>query len=94
VLAALFTAAIYVVGHLTWSLQLLKEKMPESSGRWLCDVFYVLLPNLDRLNLKLHAVQGITPPPGTVPLAIVYGLGYAVLVLALACLAFERKDFA
>jgi ABC-type transport system involved in multi-copper enzyme maturation permease subunit len=94
VLAALFTAAIYVVGHLTWSLQLLKEKMTDSAGQWLCDVFYVLLPNLDRLNLKTYAVQGIAPQAGTVPLALIYGIGYSVLVLALACLAFERKDFA
>jgi len=94
VLAALFTASIYVVGHLSWSLKLLKEKMPQSFGRWLCDVFYVLLPNLDRLNLKVQAVRGISLEPGTLPLALTYGLGYSVLILALACWAFERKDFA
>ena len=92
VLAASFTASIYIVGHLTWSLQLLKEWIPEGSGRWLCDLFYVLLPNLERLNLKAQAVQGIAPAPGIVPLALLYGVGYSVLVLALACLAFERKE--
>lgn len=94
VLAALFTAAIYVVGHLSWSLKLLKEKMPASFGRWLCDLFYVVLPNLDRLNAKTEAVQGIAIEPATLALALTYGLGYAVLVLALACVAFERKEFA
>jgi len=92
VLAAVFTASIYVVGHLTWSLQLLKERIPEGSGRRLCDLFYVLLPNLERLNLKAQAVQGVAPAPGIVPLALLYGGGYTVLVLALACLAFQRKE--
>ena len=93
VLAALFTASIYIVGHLTWSLQLLKERIPEGSGRRLCDLFYVLVPNLERLNLTTEAVQGIAPAPGSVPLALIYGVGYAVLVLALACLTFQRKEF-
>jgi len=31
--------------------------------------------------------------PGHLPLAVIYGLGYATVVLLLACWAFERKDF-
>jgi len=94
ILAALFTAGIYVVGHLSWSLKLLREKMPDSLGRWLCDLFYLALPNLDRLNVKAEVVRGGAVEPGVLALAVTYGLGYTVLVLALACLAFERKEFA
>jgi ABC-type transport system involved in multi-copper enzyme maturation permease subunit len=42
VLAAVWTVVIYVVGHLTWSLKLLRERIPEGPGRFLCDALYVL----------------------------------------------------
>jgi ABC-type transport system involved in multi-copper enzyme maturation permease subunit len=93
ILAALWTFAVYLMGHLSWSLQLLKDKLPEGSGRWLCDLVYAVLPNLDRLNLKAQAVHGAPLAPGVVPLAMAYGLGYTLLVLLLACFAFERKEF-
>jgi ABC-type transport system involved in multi-copper enzyme maturation permease subunit len=93
ILSAVWTFAIYVTGHLSWSLQLLREKVPEGLSRGLCDLFYWLLPNLSRLDVKGEIVHGIPLPEGFVLLAVAYGIGYTVVVVALACLAFERKDF-
>jgi ABC-type transport system involved in multi-copper enzyme maturation permease subunit len=93
ILAAVWTFASYVTGHLSWSLQLLKERMPDGPGRLFCDVLYWVLPNFERLNIKAEVVHGLALPSGFVPLALVYGVGYAVAVLALACLVFERKEF-
>lgn len=93
VLSALLTFAVYLVGHLVWSLQLLKDRIPDGLGRRLCDVVYWVMPNLERLNLKAEAVHGLAVEPGYVPLAVLYGLSYALVVLVLACLAFARKDF-
>jgi ABC-type transport system involved in multi-copper enzyme maturation permease subunit len=93
ILAAVWTFAVYVTGHLSWSLQLLKDKMPEGAGRWLCDVAYWVLPNLDRLDIKAEAVHGLPLPAGYVPYAVAYGIAYAAVVLLLACAAFVRKDF-
>ncbi|MCP3979082.1 MAG: ABC transporter permease subunit [bacterium] len=92
-LAAVWTFAAYVMGHLSWSMQLLKQRVPEGIARVVCDVVYWLLPNLERLNLKGEVVHGIERPDGWVPLAAAYGLGYALVVLVLACVAFERRDF-
>lgn len=93
-LAALGTFAVYVTGHLVWSLELLREKLPEGAARFSCDVLYWLLPNLDHLDLKAQAVHGLPLEPERVVLGAAYGLGYAVLALALACVAFQRRDFA
>jgi ABC-type transport system involved in multi-copper enzyme maturation permease subunit len=93
ILAAVWTFATYVMGHLAWSLQLLKEKVPEGISRWLCDLVYWLLPNLERLNIKREVVHGLALPDGFVPWALLYGLAYSAVVLLLACVAFERKDF-
>jgi ABC-type transport system involved in multi-copper enzyme maturation permease subunit len=93
ILAAVWTFSLYVAGHLSWSLKLLREKVPEGIARTVCDGLYWVLPNLERLNLKAEVVHGAELPASYLPLASIYGLGYAVVVVALACLAFERKDF-
>jgi hypothetical protein len=59
----------------------------------LCDVAYWVLPNLERLNIKSETVHDVPLERGFVTLALIYGLSYALVVLALACAAFERKEF-
>jgi len=93
VLASVWTFAVYVMGHLSWSLELLKEKVAPGVASSACDLVYWLLPNLHRLDVKTEAVHGIALPAGFVPLSAAYGLGYALIVLLLSCAAFERKDF-
>jgi ABC-type transport system involved in multi-copper enzyme maturation permease subunit len=93
ILAAVWTFAVYVSGHLSWSLKLLEEKVPEGISQWACRLVYWLLPNLDRLNIKAEVVHGIALPGRFVPLSVVYGLAYAAIVLAFAAAVFERKDF-
>jgi hypothetical protein len=92
ILAALMTFAVYVMGHLSWSLKLLRIKL-EGAGAVLCDIVYWLMPNLERLNVKAEAVHGISLEAGRVPFALIYGLAYALVILVVACVAFERKDF-
>lgn len=93
ILAAVWTFTAYVVGHLSWSLKLLKEKVPEGLSQTLCDVVYWLLPNLDRLNVKAQVVHAQPLAPRFIIESMAYGLGYAAIVLLLACWVFGRKDF-
>jgi len=93
VLASVWTFAVYVAGHLSWSLLTLREKVPEGVARWICDGLYWVLPNLKRLDLKAQVVHGLGMPEGYVGLAAVYGLGYGAVIVALACWAFSRKEF-
>lgn len=94
ILSAVGTLAVYVVGELAWSFDLLKQRLPPGAGRRLCDVLSFVLPNLDRLDLKTQAVHGLAIPASYVPLGIAYGVCYSALVLLVACLVFERRDFA
>jgi len=93
ILAAVGTFAVYVVGHLSWSLPLLGQRLPAGLGRRVCDVLYVVLPNLDRLNIRSEAVHGRALESGYVAVASLYGVLYSAVVLALACVVFERKEF-
>jgi ABC-type transport system involved in multi-copper enzyme maturation permease subunit len=93
ILAAVWTFSIYVGGHLSWSLELLAQKVPEGLGRMLCRLVYWLLPNLDRLNVKAEVVHGSALPDGFLALSVLYGVAYSIVVLALATAAFQRKEF-
>lgn len=93
ILASVGTVATYVVGHLSWSFDLLKKRLVAGPARTLCDVLHAVLPNFDRLDIKAAAVHGTPLPDGYVGAAMVYGLLYAFAVLLLACLVFERREF-
>jgi len=93
VLASLWTFAVYVAGHLSWSLVMLREKIPEGFARWICDGLYWVLPNLKRLDLKAQVVHDLPMPDGYVGFAVLYGSTYGVVIVALACWAFSRKEF-
>jgi ABC-type transport system involved in multi-copper enzyme maturation permease subunit len=93
ILAAVGTVATYVVGHLSWSFDLLEKRVAGDAGKTLCRGLHAVLPNLDRLNVKASAVHGIALPQGYFPAAVAYGLFYAVAIVVLACLVFERREF-
>ena len=93
VLAALWTFTAYVAGHLSWSLLLLKEKIEGGFSRFLCDLVYWMLPNLERLNIKAQVVHGTELPAGFTLDATLYGVSYTVVILVFACIAFGRKEF-
>lgn len=93
-LAAVGTAAVYVAGHLSWSFDLLKSRLTAGASRALCDALHLVLPNLDRLDVKAAAVHGVTIPAGTFGAALAYGAFYALAVVVLACVVFEQREFA
>lgn len=93
ILSSLFTITFYIVGHLTWGLLMLADKLDEGAGRSLCRLLYTVLPNLEILNVKGMVVHGLTVPFSQVALAAVYGLSCTVIVLGIAVLVFRKRDF-
>lgn len=92
IFSALFTAAIYAVGHLAWSLPLLATKLPAGIGRTIVQLIYLLLPNLEYGDVRAQAVHGLPIPLGQMFAAASYLIGYAAVLLLLACLSFRKRD--
>lgn len=92
-LSATFTLAIYVIGHLATDLKTLAEKLQNGLSRVLLEGLYYTLPNLDYFNIKGEAVYGVPIVASHFLAAIGYGLAYAAVVIALACVIFQRRDF-
>lgn len=92
ILSGVLTLALYVVGHLLWSLDLLKARLASAPARAACDLLYVLLPNLENFDVKGEVVHGLPIRPGALISAAVYLLAYGTAVLSAACAAFQRKE--
>jgi ABC-type transport system involved in multi-copper enzyme maturation permease subunit len=92
-LSSLFTVTAYVVGHLSWGLPLMAEKLDSTVGQWVCMALYRVLPNLEYLNIKGQVVHQVAVSGEEVLLAAGYGLSYTAAVLMLAIAIFRRRDF-
>ena len=92
-LSALLSAALWLVGKLSWSFDLLADKLGPGAGADLSRVLKWVLPNLVSLDVRAEVVHGL-PVPGTRLLwSVAYILSYTVVLLAAGCLIFRRRSF-
>ncbi len=91
-LSAIATLIVYIIGHLTNFLYEYVRLYPDKGFHWLLKAIYYILPNLEKLNLKLVVVEHISQPPYSVEIAVLYGLSYVAGLLILTVLVFNRKD--
>ena len=91
-LSAIFTLAIYVVGHLSTDLKQFGAKM-DGLGMAVLNAIYYILPNLERFNLKGQVIHKVNVVGADILLTTAYGLAYAGLLLVLASIIFQRRDF-
>jgi Cu-processing system permease protein len=93
ILAGSYAFAFFFIGHLLPDLRTFSERAKTSGvARALARSFYLLLPDLELLNLKAHAANGLPAASGYVVHAAGYGLMYAAVVLGVAIVIFSRRD--
>lgn len=93
ILSSLFALGFYLIGHLSWGLELILKKMPPGTGRSLVRALSMILPDLENFNFKTEVVHGLPIPPGIPLSAFFYGICYTAFILGLAVLIFRRRDF-
>jgi ABC-2 type transport system permease protein len=93
ILSSLFTVTFYAIGHLSWGLLLLADKVQGEAGRTICRVLYRVLPNLELLDVKGLVVHGVEVPFSQIAYGAAYGISYTLLLLAAAAFVFRRRDF-
>jgi ABC-type transport system involved in multi-copper enzyme maturation permease subunit len=91
-LSAIFTLAIYGIGHLSGDLKAFGEKM-DTVGQTVLNAFYYVIPNFERFNLKGHVIHHLNFDATDMVLTTCYGLVYTTLLLFLASVIFQRRDF-
>src|SRR5204863_34109 len=93
ILSGIFTLSAYVLGHLSWSFLLLRDRIGRGFGASVCEGLYRIIPNLERFNVKAEVVHDLALPASRVGRGAVYGLGWTALILVAAALVFTRRDF-
>ncbi|HUJ79550.1 MAG TPA: ABC transporter permease [Nitrospiria bacterium] len=92
-LAAIFTLALYVIGHFSSSLKEFANKIGSDTTTAIADVLYYSLPNLEHFNIKGEVVHHIAVSADRVLWSTFYGLAYISALLLLAAIIFQRRDF-
>ena len=93
ILSSLFSLSFYLIGHLSWGLKTLIQKMPSGGGRTLAGGLYIFLPDLEKFNFKTEIIHHLSIPANLLLFSSVYGVFYTIFVLALAVLVFRKRDF-
>lgn len=92
ILAAVFTVALWVVGHLSWGFAGVLEYVPAPTARLLVQALYYGLPDLETFNVRNQVVYGKPLGVGYVVDAIGYAAAYTAGMLTLAVILFRRRD--
>lgn len=92
-LSAIFTLAVFVIGHLSRDLKEFAAQFGGPTLKAVVFTLYYLLPNLSNFNIKDQAVHGVPVPLSFIGLSILYGTFYLSALLLLTMLIFQRRDF-
>jgi len=92
VLCAVFTVALFVIGHLSADLRAFGEVMGGTGLRLATRLFFYALPDLEMFDVRGAVVYGDPIAAAQVLRAAVYGLGLTALLLVLAGAVFAHKE--
>jgi Cu-processing system permease protein len=90
---AVFTFAVYFVGHLSRDLRLLAAMSPSAVVKAVSYFLYFLLPNLSNFNIRPEVVYGSPLDPYALLLSGSYALVYAATLLLISAAVFNRREF-
>jgi ABC-type transport system involved in multi-copper enzyme maturation permease subunit len=92
-LSAIFSLAVYCIGHFTEDLRSLGERSQDQFLQGTTTLFYYLLPNLDNFNVKELVGHNLQVPYDFMGWVLLYGLLYCSMLILLAVFLFRGRDF-
>ena len=92
-LAALFSFAIYLIGHFSKDLLEMARLSNSSLTRAILTTLYYLLPNLSNFGFITEASHGRIVPLKMIVSATIYGIVYIGILLSATVLIFHKRNF-
>jgi ABC-type transport system involved in multi-copper enzyme maturation permease subunit len=92
-LSALFSFAVYAIGHYSGDLRLAAQMSGSSLVRVILTAAYYLLPNLSNFSFITEASHGQLLPLGAALTSTVYAVVYISILVAASSLIFHRRNF-
>ena len=93
IMSAVFTFALYVVGHFSTDLRDFGQVVDNPATARLARALYWVLPNLSSFDVKAQVVHGVPVPAGYIAVTVAYAVTYIAILLAAAMFIFSRRDF-
>jgi ABC-type transport system involved in multi-copper enzyme maturation permease subunit len=92
-LAALFSFAVYVIGHFSKDLLEMAALSNSAVTRAVLTTLYYVLPNLSNFGFITEASHGRIVPMNLAAGAVVYAAVYVGIMLSAAVLVFRKRNF-
>ena len=92
-LSALFSFAVYVIGHFSKDLLEMAALSNSATTRALLTALYYVLPNLSNFGFITEASHGRVVPLNTAVAATAYAIVYIGILLSAAMLIFQKRNF-
>jgi Cu-processing system permease protein len=92
-LSALFSFAVYVIGHFSKDLLEMAALSNSAVTRALLTALYYVLPNLSNFGFITEASHGRVVPLSAAVAATAYAIVYAGILLSAAVLIFQKRNF-
>lgn len=93
ILSSIFTISLYLIGTVTWTFQLFKQHLTQPFEKVVAYLFYYLLPNLEKFNIKNSIVMKTELDSYLVTNSILYAVVYTSALLVLAIFIFNKREF-
>ncbi len=92
-LSAMFTLGVWLIGRFSSDLVALARRSESAVLRGVTTAVHYVFPNLEKFDVKEQVVYRMPIPAGYVVDAVVYGVVYIALLMVLAAVIFERREF-
>ena len=93
ILATLLSFGVYLMGHFTRDLLELGRITENPGIEKITKTLFLILPDLERMNLKNEAVYNLLPSTGELISSLIYGILYIVFLLLITITIFSRRQF-
>jgi ABC-type transport system involved in multi-copper enzyme maturation permease subunit len=92
-LSALFTFAIFIIGHFSKSLHEFAETLASEATKRFFEVLYYLMPNFAHFSFITNSAYGDTPPFEMLAFAAAYAVIYSAVLVWATVIIFKRRNF-
>ena len=92
-MSSIMGVIFFVVGHAMPDLKLFADQSKIAVFKYLAYGFYYVLPNLENFNMRVDLAYKLTLHSDRIIFSLSYGVLYIVLLLYIAKLIFERREF-
>lgn len=93
VLAILLSFLFFAVGRFSADIRLFAEEVDNPLVNYFSEIVYRVIPNLEKFDIRSEAVYGGDISAALIFNTSVYALIYASILVLLAMLIFQRKEF-